>query len=115
MNAKFRDIGRISLRPSVRERDPVKLTRKKIAYLVGADKSNPEVPKKYKREVHPAVRGSRRWYSNDTDRRLFTEAGPWTTGLELAPVSGGRLIMPQRARTDSCNSNLITRKKGEEP
>ena len=35
MNAKFRDIDRVSLKPSAREREPVKLTRKKITYLVG--------------------------------------------------------------------------------
>jgi len=46
MNAKFRNIGRVSLRPSAREREPVKLTRKKIAYLVGAGNNNADFTKK---------------------------------------------------------------------
>ena len=46
MNTKFRDIGRVCLRPSARERDPVKLTRKKIAYLVVAGNNNADFTKK---------------------------------------------------------------------
>jgi len=50
MNAKFRNICRVSLRPSAGEREPVKLTRKKITYLVGADKNKSEVTKKYEKK-----------------------------------------------------------------
>jgi hypothetical protein len=46
MNAKFRNISWVSLRPRAREREPVKLTRKKIAYLVGAGNNNADFTKK---------------------------------------------------------------------
>ena len=77
MNAKFRDIGRISLRPSVRERDPVKLIRKKISYLTGSGKSNPEVTKKYKREAPTVIKRIKKLalqQHGQESARLFTKA-----------------------------------------
>jgi len=87
MNTKFRDVGRVSFRPSARERDPVKLTRMKIAYLAGADKSNPEVTKKNEREVSTAIKGIKKLAFKrhiQESARLFTKAGQLTLGLEPA-------------------------------
>ena len=87
MNAKFRDVGRVNLRPSARERDPVKLIQKKIAFLAGGDKSNPEVTKKFEREVRTSVREIKKMAFKryrQKSARLFAKAGQLTAGLELA-------------------------------
>jgi hypothetical protein len=87
MNTKFRDVGRVNFKASVRERDPMKSIRKKITYLVGIDKGNAEVTKKYKREVHTAVRGIKKMAfkrHGQESARLFAKAGQLTAGLELA-------------------------------
>ena len=73
MNTKFRDVGRVNFKASARERDPMKLIQKKIAYLAGIDKSNPEVTKKYKRKVRTTVRGDQ-------------EVGIQTTRTEISPA-----------------------------
>jgi len=68
VNAKFRNISRDSLRPSAREREPVKLTREKITYLVGTDNNDSDVTKKHERETRTAIKGSRSCQSNKKDR-----------------------------------------------
>jgi hypothetical protein len=87
MNAKFRNIGRINLRFSARERNPGKFTRKKIAYLVGTNKNNITVTKKYVREIRTVMKGIKKLVFKQHGRestQLFTKAGPRTAGLEPA-------------------------------
>ena len=116
MNAKFRNIGRVSLRPSAREREPMKLTRKKIAYLVEADNNNSDVSEKYERETRTAIKGIKKLpikQQGQESARLFSKAGPRAAGFELAP-----LVRRTRNHTAACHnrlciSNLITRTKGE--
>ena len=112
MNAKFRNVGRVNFRPSARERDPVKLTQKKIAYLAGIDKNNPEVTKKYKREVRTAIKGIKKLAFKRHEQesaRLFAKAGQLTAGLELA--------LGARPTRDHANHRTLVsiRKKGVTP
>ena len=77
MNTKFRNVGRVNFRPSAREWDPVKLTQKKITYLAGADQSNPEVTKKYKREAPTVIKRIKKLalqQHGQESARLFTKA-----------------------------------------
>jgi hypothetical protein len=88
MNAKFTDVGRVNFRPIARERDPVKLTQKKIAFLAGPDKSNPEVTKTHEREVRTTIKESKKLAFKrygQVSARLFAKAGQLTAGHELAP------------------------------
>ena len=84
MNAEFTDIGRINFRANARERDPVKLTRKKIAYLGGADKNNSDVTKKYERKIRTAIKGIKKLVFTQHGQKsaqLFTKAGLGPQGL----------------------------------
>lgn len=102
MNTKFRDVGRVNFKASVRERDPMKSIRKKITYLVGIDKSNPEVTRKYKREVHKAVRGIKKMAFKryrQKSARLFTKANELTARLDLA--------LGARPRRDHANHRTL--------
>ena len=87
MNAKFRDVGRVNFRPIARERDPVNLTQKRIAFLAGPDKSNSEVTKKPEREVRTAIKESKKLAFKrygQVSARLFAKTEQLTAGHELA-------------------------------
>lgn len=112
MNAKFRDVGRVNFKTSARERNPVKLTQKKIAFLTGTDKNNSEVSKKYKREVRTAVRGIKKMASKRYRQEsawLFAKAGQLTAGCELA--------LSVRPRCDHANHRTLVsiRREGVTP
>ena len=77
MNTKFRDVGRVNFKASARERDPMKMIQKKIAFLAGIDKSNPEVTKKYKREAPTVIKRIKKLalqQHGQESARLFTKA-----------------------------------------
>ena len=102
MNTKFRDVGRVNFKASARERDIMKMIQKKIAFLAGIDKSNPEVTKKYKRKVRTAVRGIKKMAFKPRGRksaRLFAKAVQLTAGLELA--------LGARPRRDHANHRTL--------
>ena len=66
----------------------MKLTRKKIAYLGGADKNNSDITKKYERKIRTAIKGIKKLVFTQHGQKsaqLFTKAGPRTAGFELAP------------------------------
>ena len=112
MNTKFRDVGRVNFKASARERDPVKLIQKKIAFLAGTDKSNPKLIKKYEREVHTAIKGIKKLAlkrHGQESAQLFAKADPLTAGLELA--------LGARPRRDHANHLTLVsiRKEGEKP
>jgi hypothetical protein len=112
MNTKFKNAGRVNFRPNARKRGPVKVTQKKITYLAGINKSNPEVTKKYKREVCTAIKGIKKLafkrYGQES-ARLFAKAGQLTAGLELA--------LRARPMRDHANHRTLVsiRKKGVTP
>jgi hypothetical protein len=112
MNTKFRYVGRVSFRPNARERDPVKLTKKKIAFLARADKSNPKVSKKYKGEVRTTKKGSKKLafkQHRKESARLFAKAGQLIAVFEL--------VLEARSRRDHANHRTLVsiRKVGVMP
>jgi len=87
MKQNTQNFKRINFSESARERDPVRLIRKKITYLAGADKNNPEVTKNFIREVRTAIQGVKKLAfkrHGQEAARLFSEADQLTTELELA-------------------------------
>ena len=112
MNTKFRHVCRVNFRSSITERNPTKLTQKKIAFLAGADKSNPEVTKKHEREVRTDIKGIKKLAFKRYEQEsawLFAKVGQLTAGLELA--------LGARPMRDHANHRTLVsiRKKGVTP